>query len=105
MKRKAVKYVIVCIFNIVLLYLSFMIGRYSWLFGKPSFLFGSKEIFWVQKAKEVMIEDGIAEERLKNPWLQNAIIVRFKAKDANDYGTTEVVLDEMSGELLQWTQY
>ena len=104
MKRKVVKYVVLCIFSIIFLSLSFMIGRYSWWINKPSFLLSSKEQFWAHKAKECMLENGVAEEQLKNPLLQDAIIVRFKG--ASDYvPIAEIVLDKISGEPLQWTKY
>jgi hypothetical protein len=105
MKRRVLKYLILCVFSIILLSLSFMTGRYSWLIGKPGFLLGSRENFWVQKAKELMVEDGVAEERLKVLWLHDAVIVRLRIKDANDYGGADIVLDETSGRPLQWTLY
>ena len=99
MKRKILKYVILCVFSIILLYISFMTGRYSWLIQKPTFLLSSKENFFVDKAKEFLIEEGLSEKPLNKPWVRNAIIVYFD--DSSGFNYAQVVLDKTSGEFLQ----
>jgi hypothetical protein len=80
-----------------------MIGRYSWLIEKPAFLLNSKEVFYVDNAREYLLKDGAAKERLRNPWLQYAVIVHFK----NDKGqqTIEVILEKTSGNFLQCSDF
>ena len=101
MKKKVLKVVLFCVVSILLLYLSFMVGRFSWLIEKPTFLFSAREKFWVHKAREELLKDGFAKEKLCAPWLRHAVIVYFK----NDAGenTAHVTLEKTSGELLIWT--
>jgi len=100
-KTKTVKSIIFCFAAILLLYFSFMIGRYSWLIEKPAFLLGPKEKFWIDKAREFVKKDGFSEKLLKKPSIKHAVLVNFK----NDTGenTVEVTIEKMSGQLLRWS--
>jgi hypothetical protein len=76
-----------------------MTGRYSWLIHKPSFLLGSKEKYYVNKAKECLIEHGLSEKDLSKPRVRDAVIVYFD--DRSRPLRPEVVLDKTSGEQIR----
>ncbi|MBL7106060.1 MAG: hypothetical protein ISS77_00440 [Phycisphaerae bacterium] len=97
--KKLSKYTFLALFSIVILCFSFMIGRNSWLIQKPNFLLDSKEKFYIQKAKESLIQEGITQKRLSDPWVRNAVIVDFK--DNSGFSGPRVILDKISGECLQ----
>jgi len=98
MKKKVLKYVLLCVVGILALYFSFMVGRFSWLIEKPTFLLSAREEFWVHKARGELLKDGFAKEKMCDPWIRHAVIVYFK----NDAGenTAEVTLEKTSGEFL-----
>ncbi len=100
MKKKVLKCVLLCVVGILALYFSFMVGRFSWLIEKPTFLLSAREKFWVHKAREELLRDGYAKEKLCDPWVRHAVIVHFK----NDAGenTVRMTLDKISGEILSW---
>lgn len=101
MKRKVFKGALLFVISILVLYFTFMIGRYSWLIEKPSFLLSTKEKFWVHKAKEELLKDGFSQERLKSPSVRRTVIVYFKNEAGNN--TVEVTLEQTSGNLLGWS--
>jgi len=99
-KAKTVKSIIFCFATVLLLYFTFMIGRYSWLIEKPAFLLSPKEKFWIDKARESVKKDGFSEKQLTEPSIKHAVIVNFK--NGTGENTVEVTIEKMSGELLGW---
>ncbi len=100
-KRKLFKNSILCTISLLILYLTFMIGRYSWLIEKPSYLFSPREKFWISKAREFVKEDGFSENKLKKPSMIYAVIVNFKNETGEN--TVTVTLEKTSGELLSFS--
>ncbi len=99
MKKKLLRIVFIGLGAIIVLYATFTAGRYSYLITEPEMFLSEQEEWAVKKAREYATEEGIADDRLKNPKVVETVRVYFGG--IVGMGGVEVTMMKNSGQFLE----
>ncbi len=98
MKQKWLWIPIWAVSTLVVAWVAFFIGRYSYLIRRPGILLSGQEKCMINKAREEAVEAGVPEYRLKNPRVVETVRVYFG--EMAGLGGVEVSLVKGSGDVL-----
>ena len=98
-KRRYIIVPIIVLVALVILYVVFTVGKYSFMLGKPALLFGDREEWLVARAREQALEDGIPPERLQQARIIPTVKILFNGGLGT--GGVEIIVDEKSGMVLE----
>jgi len=97
--KKTLKVTLFSVLFLIVLYLTFIAGRYSFLITKPEFLLNKRERLFVEKARQYAKEQGIPEEHLVKPRVVDTKLILFGGQAG--LGGVEVLIDDRDAEILQ----
>ena len=97
--KKKILIVAFFIAAIVILYVTFMVGRYSYMITEPEMLLSKQEEWAVKKARVYAIEQGIAEDRLQKPKVIDTVKVYFGGMAG--VGGVEITMMKKNGQFLE----
>ena len=99
MMKKRLKITGCVIVGVILLYVTFMAGKFSYLITQPEALLTPKEQWFVEKARQYARDEKIPDERLKTPKVVDTVRVYFGGMAG--MGGVEVTMLKVNGMMLE----